>query len=198
MTKARARGGFTLVEVLVSLAIFALLAAAGAVVLGQTIDTRFAVKTNVDRVAALQRTRALLRADLAQATGRRTRAPTGRSLPRALMGPQVPGDPILVLARSGWTNPDAAPRSSLQRVEYRVVEGRLERRVSPYLDGSRAGPPQVLYRGVKDVAVTFVQDGAEAPGFIATADRPLPDAVRLVMTLDGFGRVEQLLPVAGA
>ncbi|WP_395943818.1 type II secretion system minor pseudopilin GspJ [Brevundimonas sp.] len=193
-----ARRGFTLVEVMVSLGIFALLAAAGGLVLSQTIDTRFAVRAETDRTGDLQRMRALLKADLAQAAPRRTRAPTGRPLPRALMGQQTPGDPILVLARNGWSNPEGAPRPSLQRVEYRVVEGRLERRVSPYLDGARSGPPQILYRGVADVAVTFIQDGAEAPAFIASSDRPLPDAVRIVMTLEGIGPVDQLFLVASA
>jgi general secretion pathway protein J len=114
------------------------------------------------------------------------------------MGQETPGDPILTLVRNGWSNPGEAARPSLQRVEYRVVDGRLERRVSPYLDGARAGPPQVLCRGVKDAVVTFIQDGSEAQAFSASSDRPLPDAVRIVMTLDGVGRLEQLFLVASA
>ena len=192
----RARGGFTLVEVLVALAVFALIAAAGALVLARTIDTRFIVHEHAERIAELQRMRALLKADLAQAAPRRTRAPTGRPLPRALMGQTVPGDPVLTLVRAGWSNPDGAARPSLQRVEYRVVEDRLERRASTYLDGARAGPPQVLYRGVSDVAVTFIQDGSEAPAFLASRDRPLPQAVRIVMTLEGLGRIDQLFAVS--
>ena len=77
-----------------------------------------------------------------------------------------------------------------------MVENRLERRASTYLDGARAGPPQVVYRGVSDVAVTFIQDGSEAPAFLASRDRPLPQAVRIVMTLDGLGRVDQLFAVS--
>lgn len=192
----RARDGFTLVEVLVALAVFALIAAAGALVLARTIDTRFVVHEHAERIAELQRMRALLKADLAQAAPRRTRAPTGRPLPRVLMGQMVPGDPALTLVRAGWSNPDGAARPSLQRVEYRVVEDRLERRASTYLDGARAGPPQVLYRGVSDVAVTFIQDGSEAPAFLASRDRPLPQAVRIVMTLEGLGRIDQLFAVS--
>lgn len=191
------RAGFTLVEVLVSLAVFALIAAAGAAVLGLSIDNRFAVKAATDRTADLQRMRGLLRADLGQAAARRSRGPTGRPMPQPISGPAAPGDPALVLTRAGWSNPGEQPRPSLQRVEYRLVEDRLERRVSTHLDGARPGPPQVLYRGVRDLTVAFVKDGQEAPAFITTADRPLPDAVRLTMTLEGYGRVEQLFLVGG-
>ncbi|MBX9802427.1 MAG: type II secretion system minor pseudopilin GspJ [Caulobacteraceae bacterium] len=185
------RKGFTLVEVMISLLIFAVLAGAGAAVLGVTIDNRFAVQAAGERVGDLQRMRGLLRADLGQATARRSRGPTGRPTPQPLAGAAAPGEPLLVLNRAGWSNPGEQTRPSLQRVEYRLVEDRLERRVSAHLDGSRPGPPQVLYRGVKDVTVLFVRDGEAAPAFISSIDRPLPDAVRIAMTLDGYGRVEQ-------
>jgi general secretion pathway protein J len=191
------RAGFTLVEVLISLLIFALIAAAGASVLSLSIDNRFAVKAASDRTAELQRTRALLRADLGQAAARRSRGPTGRPQPQPMMGAAAPGDPVLVLSRAGWSNPGEAARPSLQRVEYRLVEGRLERRVSSHLDGARPGPPQVLFEGVRDLTVTFLRDGTEAPAFITTLERPLPDAVRLTMTLEGYGPVEQLFLVGG-
>ncbi|WP_332640826.1 type II secretion system minor pseudopilin GspJ [Brevundimonas sp.] len=189
------RAGFTLVEVLISLMIFAMLAAAGAAVLGVTIDNRFAVKAASDRVGDLQRMRSLMRADLGQATARRSRGTTGRPVPQPIVGAAAPGDPILTLTRAGWSNPGEQARPSLQRVEYRLVEDRLERRVSSHLDGARPGPPQVLYRGVRDVAVAFVRDGQEAPAFISSTDRPLPDAVRIGMTVQGYGRIDQLFLV---
>lgn len=193
----RRREGFTLVEVLVSLLIFALIAAAGAAVLSLSIDNRFAIKAASDRTADLQRMRSLLKADLGQAAGRRSRGPTGRPVPQPMSGPAAPGDPVLVLTRAGWSNPGGQARPSLQRVEYRLVEGRLERRVSSHLDGARPGPPQVLYRGVRDLTVAFIKDGQEAPAYITTAERPLPEAVRIRMTLDGYGAVEQLFLVGG-
>lgn len=191
------RGGFTLVEVLVSLLIFALIAAAGAAVLSLSVDNRFAIKAATDRTADLQRMRGLLKADLGQATGRRSRGPSGRALPQPMTGALSPGEPALVLTRAGWTNPGERARPSLQRVEYRLVEDRLERRVSSHLDGARPGPPQVLYRGVRDLTVAFLKDGSEAPAYIPTSERPLPDAVRITMTLDGYGPVEQLFLVGG-
>jgi len=191
----KTRAGFTLVEVMISLLIFAMLAGAGAAVLSATIDNRFAIKAASDRVGDLQRMRGLLRADLGQATARRSRGPTGRPSPQPLIGAAAPGDPVLVLNRAGWSNPGEQARPSLQRVEYRLVGDRLERRASSHLDGARPGPPQVLYRGVSDVAVTFVRDGEAAPAFISSLDRPLPDAVRISMTVKGYGRIDQLFIV---
>lgn len=186
------RAGFTLVEVLIALAVFALIGGAGALVLSQAVDSRFAVKTASDRIAEIQRARALMRADIGQAVGRRTRTPTGRPLPQPMVAGQAPGEPLLVLTRAGWSNPGEEARPSLQRVEYRLVEDRLERRASRYLDGARPGPPQVLFRGVRQARATFVRDGSEAPAYIVSPDRPLPDAVKISLTLDGYGPVEQL------
>lgn len=191
----KTRAGFTLVEVMISLLIFAMLAGAGAAVLSASIDNRFAIKAASDRVGDLQRMRGLLRADLGQATARRSRGPTGRPSPQPLIGAAAPGDPVLVLNRAGWSNPGEQARPSLQRVEYRLVGDRLERRASSHLDGARPGPPQVLYRGVSDVAVAFVRDGEAAPAFISSLDRPLPDAVRISMTVKGYGRIDQLFIV---
>ncbi|MGV8929376.1 MAG: type II secretion system minor pseudopilin GspJ [Brevundimonas sp.] len=191
----KARAGFTLVEVMVSLLIFAMLAGAGAAVLSATIDNRFAIKSATDRIGDLQRMRSLMRADLGQATARRSRGPSGRPAPQPIIGPAAPGDPVLVLNRAGWSNPGEQARPSLQRVEYRVVENRLERRVFGHLDGARPGPPQVLFRGVRDVTVAFMRDGEAAPAFASNFDRPLPDAVRIGMTLEGYGRIDQLFIV---
>ena len=191
------RSGFTLVEVLVALLIFALIAAAGSAVLSLSIDNRFAIKAATDRTADLQRMRSLLKADLGQAAARRSRGPTGRPMTQPMSGPAAPGDPVLVLTRAGWSNPGERARPSLQRVEYRLVDNRLERRVSTHLDGARPGPPQVLYRGVRDLTVSFLKDGTEAPAYLTTPDRLLPDAVRVRMTLDGYGPVEQLFLVGG-
>lgn len=196
-TPTTVRSGFTLVEALVALMLFGLIAAAGTAVLSVSIDNRFAVRAATDRTAGLQRTRSLLKADLGQATSRRTRDRNGEPHPMALAGATAPGDPVLIVTRAGWSNADGAGRSSLQRVEYRLVGDRLERRVSPFLDGSRPGPPQLLLTGVTGLTVTFVQDGRET--LIPTAGptgRP-PDALRVELTLDGYGRLTQLFLIGG-
>lgn len=185
--------GFTLVELMVSLAVFGLIAAAGVAVLGMSVDNRVAVAAFSDRTAGLQQSRALMKADLAQAADRRVRGADGRPEPQAFGGGQ--GGVLLVLTRRGWSNPEEAPRASLQRVEYRVIDGRLERRVRTALDGAQTGSPQILQRGVRNARVTFIDRGMESPAWIARPDRALPDAVRLELVLDDYGEVSQLFLV---
>lgn len=189
------RAGFTLVEVLVALLIFAMLAAAGVAVLSVTVDNRRAIQSSSERTAALQRTRSILRADLAQAADRRVRDAEGRPV-EDLMSTGAEGD-LLRLTRRGWGNPSNRARPSIQQVQYAVVDGRLERRVHARLDGDRPGAPQVLFDGVRDASVTFIDDGTEAPVWNTTPERPLPDAIRIDLTLDGYGPVSQVFLVAG-
>lgn len=186
------RSGFTLVEALVALTVFALIAGAGAAILSVSIDNRLAIHSVSERTAALQRMRSLLKADLGQATNRRTRDRNGEPQPIALTGATGPGTPVLTLTRAGWSNPGGLGRSSLQRVEYRLVEDRLERRVSSFLDGSRPGPPQLLLSGVTDLTVSFVEDGRETALPVPGPSGGGPDAVRFGLTLEGYGSIDQL------
>lgn len=194
------RGGFTLVEMLVALAVFGLLAAAGAAVMGSTLSSQAAVKGRVERFADFQRLRATLRADLAQAAPRRTRDTTGMQAGVAFIG----GDPwggaserLFVVVRRGWENPDRAARPSLQYVEYRLAGGRLERRVRAALDGTALGPAQVLIDGVERGEVAFLHQGAWQTSWKGQSGVEIPRAVRLHLTVQGIGPVTQLFLAAG-
>lgn len=191
------REGFTLVEVLVAMAVFAMISAAGVMVLTQVMDARFAIKGHAARLADFQRTTAMLKSDVSQMTARRTRSVSGRPFVAPVMTGQSADQPLLSFVRAGWSNPEHDARPSLQRVEYRLVEGRLERLTYRHLDGGMPNPPQVLYRGVSDVRVSLLQGQSEGPGYLSSTERPLPDAVRIHMVLDGYGPVEMLIPVTG-
>ena len=188
------RAGFTLVEVLVALAIFAMIASAGVGLLSFAIDNRLAVRDASERTAAFQRARALMRADLGQAAPRRVRG--GDGAPQAAF--ELGGEALFAVTRRGWINPGEARRASMQRVEYRLVEGRLERRVRERLDGARPAEPQVLLENVESAQVTAILDGDPIADWRPVQNRPLPDAVRIDLTLEGYGPVSQLFMVAGA
>jgi general secretion pathway protein J len=187
VTAPQARAGFTLVEVLVALALFALIAAASITLLTVASTTRDAVAEQSARLFERQRARQLLKADIGQATARPVRGAGGEE--PALLGGD--GQRLLSVTRAGWWNHADRLRSSLQRIDYVLIDGRLERRAHRGVDGGPEPQPQVLLTDVQAVEVGFVSGGAETPQWPAQAARPLPDAVRVVLTLKRYGRVEQ-------
>jgi general secretion pathway protein J len=56
----------------------------------------------------------------------------------------------------------------------------------------------VLLEKVERAQVTAILDGDPIADWRPTRNRPLPDAVRIDLTLDGYGPVSQLFLVAGA
>lgn len=189
--------GFTLVEMLVALFIFSLLALAGVAVMGFTADNQTAVRSRVERLADFQRARALIRADLEQAAPRRTRDGSGFAARDAFQG----GDPgtgwLMAFVRRGWDNPDGAPRASLQYVEYRLTDGRLERRSRAALDGAALGEPQVLIDGVERAQIQFMGQGTWRGVWTSSGASPLPQVVALDMQIARIGHVRQLFLLPG-
>jgi general secretion pathway protein J len=190
--------GFTLVEMMVALLIFGLVAAAGVAVMSFSVDNQQVVRARTHRLGELQRARAALKADLAQAAQRPVRDALGQPATRSFgSGEHLTGGPLLQLVRRGWDNPDQAARPSLQAVEYRLTEGRLERRVRPALDGTEPGPPQVLLTGVREGRVAFLIRGQWVEALPNGVAQPLPQAVRLELTLADYGLLSQLFVVTG-
>lgn len=190
--------GFTLVEMMVALLIFGLISAAGVAVMSFSVDSQQVVRVRTHRLGELQRARSALKADLAQAAQRPVRDETGRPGARAFGGgEQAVGGALIQLVRRGWDNPDGDPRASLQAVEYRVREGRLERRARPGLDGAAYGDPQVLLTGVRDARVAFLVRGQWIETLPNGPRQPLPQAVRVDLTLDDYGALSQLFVVSG-
>lgn len=192
MTRDVARNGFTLVELMVALLIFGLLSASGVALLSFSVDTRAATSERIDALSAVLRTRSLLTSDLAQATPRLYRREDG-SVSQAFRGSE--DDVLLALVRRGWANDDGAPRASLQRVEYRLNDGRLERISYPHVDGSRTGTASVLLAGVRSVTLRYRIDGEWRDRWDALRPELMPQAVEAVILLDGAPELRQLFLV---
>ena len=189
--------GFTLVEVMVSLAIFGLLSAAGVGVMAYAVDNQGIVGERMDRLAEVQRARGVLRADLAQVAPRRVRNADGSEARAVFVGARS-GEPGILLAfvRRGWANPGDERRPSLQYVEYRIVDGQLERSTRTALDGGMPGTPQVLLTGVREAHIRYRVRGGwnEAWG---GSIQSVPEAIALELQLDGVGTLEQLFLLPG-
>jgi general secretion pathway protein J len=142
--------GFTIVELLVALLIFGMLAGAGVMLLRFSVDAQASAKTRLEALAASRRVESLLGADMAQAVPRATRNETGA------VTPAFEGSPDrFSLVRGGWDNLDGAARPSLQRVEYRLAGGRLERVQWPMLDGAAPEAPAAIVERVATLRLRY-------------------------------------------
>jgi general secretion pathway protein J len=175
--------GFTLAELLVALALFGMIAGAGVVLLAMGVNSRAASGERLAGQAAIVRTRALLGADLGQSAPRRWRDAAG--LPQPAFASEAGSGVLLRLVRRGWANEDGAARASLQRVEWRLNAGRLERRAAAMVDGTGPGEPALMMDGVQAARLRFFANGNWAASWPAPgqAQRPgaLPEAVEIVL-----------------
>ena len=180
----REGAGFTLVEVLIALTIFGMIAGAGVALLAFSVRAQGASGAALDDAGAVNRLSAILTADLAQAQDRPTRDRDGTLRPAMTGGA---GDvPMLRLVRAGWSNIDGSPRADLQKVEYRLANGAIERIGYPALDGAAPLPPTVLLDRVRQVAIRFRFAGAWSDRWEGNPAAALPQAVELTATrVDG-------------
>ena len=112
----RSRSGFTLVEVLIAMAITALVAAAAYAGLTNVLNGADRLRATGNRIRDLNRALALIDRDLRQVVERPVRDEFGAYQP-ALAGGPLAVFP-LSLTRAGWHNSLQQPRSELQRVHY--------------------------------------------------------------------------------
>ncbi|MEL6790304.1 MAG: type II secretion system minor pseudopilin GspJ [Pseudomonadota bacterium] len=159
--------GFTLVEVLISLLIFSLIATSTIYTLRIGVTAREQLAQSDARLREFQALRLLLKDDLAQLLPRGTRDEFGNPLSRGFQGGQTANarnfdadnTVLLRFVRHGWTNPDYAdPRPSIQRVEYVNQNGTLIRRVYPFPDEAADQPAQqrIMLSDLADVSAAFL------------------------------------------
>ena len=198
--------GFTLLELLVALAVFSIMAVAAYSGLRNVLYTRAAVEEQNRRLAAVQLAVYRLEQDIEQATPRGVRDEYGE--PQGALFGGTLSDDRLTLTRAGWDNPLGQPRASLQRVAYRLRDGRLWRLHWPVLDRGGLIEPRetLLLDRVRDFKVQFLdQDDWRddwSPPSSSTDDRKpdpdrLPRAVEIRLTLEDWGEITRLLPLPG-
>ncbi|HEX7820234.1 MAG TPA: type II secretion system minor pseudopilin GspJ [Sphingobium sp.] len=178
--------GFTLLELLVALMIFAMLSLAGVALLRGSVSAQGAVRQHLDRLADIQLTLATLESDLAQATVRISRTQTGTLAPAFFA--RVPGgkEPMLQFVRAGWGNPDNMARASIQKVEYWWRDRRIERIGYPHVDGAVPDAPAVLLSDVTALSLRLrdARGGWREDWAPAQPDL-MPRLVEMIVTRDG-------------
>ncbi|PTD17211.1 type II secretion system minor pseudopilin GspJ [Sphingomonas fennica] len=187
-----AEHGFTLVELMISLLIFGLLASAGVALLGFSVRAQEASRERLGEIAAIRRVGAIMTSDLAQAAPRMVRDEGGVRQVAFTGEGGGPGAVALGFVRRGWSNGGSAARASLQRVEYRLVDDRIERLTWPMLDGAQPSRPGTVIRGVKSLTMRYRRKGEWRDRWDPERPEAMPDAVEAVIDIEGIGPVRQL------
>jgi general secretion pathway protein J len=164
VTVAERCAGFTLVEVLVALAITAFVSAIAYSGLSTAIIGVEQTRAIADRTYEVNRAWMIISRDLRQFVPRPVRDEFGEPEPALQGGPAARF--LLSLTRTGWHNPNALPRSNLQRVNYRLEDGALWRETYPVLDraGDTAAQEVRLLEGVEYLTIAFLGSLAGAGG----------------------------------
>ena len=201
MSRQRA---FTLIEVLVAMTVFAVLAAMAYGTLNQTLLSAEILNERMDRLQAMQRTMRLLTDDLQQLAPRPVRDELGDNL-RPALDTDFQSGFVLELTRGGWSNPIVLPRGTLQRAAYRLEDGELIRYRWNTLDRTLSNEPAgvALLDGVESIQFRFFQENDEVveqwpplnqQGPLGARQRPR--AVEIILRLEDEGEITRLVEVA--
>jgi general secretion pathway protein J len=197
------QNGFTLLELIVALGIFALLAAMGYSGLNSVMTARQITTQHAERLSQLQMAFLWLGRDIEQAVDRSIRDEYGVVNP-AMRGVET-GLYQLELTRTGWRNPAGRARSNLQRVAYGLREGKLIRIYWNVLDRAQDSKPleSVLLDGVDKLELRFLTTGnkwqaswpsSQLGGVASTTP---PRVVEVTLETAAEGRITRLFRVPG-
>jgi general secretion pathway protein J len=195
--------GFTLLEVLIAVAIFAVVSTMALGGYNQLLTQSDRIDSNNARTRAIQLAVQRMVQDFAEIEPRPVREPLGAA-PEPVLRAEARSDRLAELTRAGWSNPAGVPRPTLQRVQYSIDDSKLRRDYWLALDRTLAAKPVsvVLLDQVKSAKLRFltsdrvwqeqwpVQGGTSSP-----YARPI--AVEITLELEDVGKLVRLVEVPG-
>lgn len=197
--------GFTLLEVLIAVAIFVVVGALAMGGYNELIKQSDIVERSNVRSRQVQSGIQRIVQDFATLEPRPVREPLGESFQPALRA-DARTEQLAEFTHSSWSNPAGLPRSTLQRVMYRMEDNKLRRDYWYVLDRTMAGEPAsaVLIDKVERASLRFLDSnrrwheqwpplGYSAPDVL----RLRPVAVEITLELEDWGEIKRLIEVSG-
>jgi general secretion pathway protein J len=197
--------GFTLVELLVALAIFAVIAVMAYGGLSTVLQVHSHLEQQGTQLAHLQIAFTWLERDLEQIVDRPIRDEYGEKQP-AIQGNLQQ----LELTRAGWRNPAQQPRSTLQRVTYHLEDKNLWRSYWQMLDRAQDSRPlQVdLLSNVTEFQLRYLDNNLQwheqwplletletSPTEVKNQIQPTLKAIEVTVNVRGWGQLIRLFRV---
>lgn len=190
--------GFTLLEMLLALVVFAMLGMATYSVLHNTVNSHEIIKLRNEQLTELQRAFVIIESDFVQLAQRKARV-NGEEPNEALFIAQeylFESEGIgFAFVRDGWTNPAMVlPRSEMQPVIYRLFEGQLQRLYFNFVDANFGAEPRIqpLLSEVESMTLEYF-DGKEWQESLT--EKSLPPLVKLIIESKVYGKIERIFPL---
>ena len=186
--------GFTLVEILIALFIFAIVSSIVAVSLRTVIDAQSGTERSSTEFRNLEMAWIIIANDIEQAVNRPIFNAEGRE-EAAFIGAQS----SMTFTHMGWRNPHGKLlRSTLQRTRYQLQGHSLLREIWSMLDQGDGARPSArpLLQNVASLYFQYLDDQGRVseiwPVVQQAAPTPLPRAVRVILALTDGRKMSQL------
>lgn len=192
--------GFTLLELVVAIGVFAVLSALAYGGLNSILRASTHTQEASAAMRDLQLAMSIIQQDLSQITARPVRDEFGEQ--QAALIAQTGADELIRFTRRGWRNPTQRPRSTLQRVTYRLEDKTLLRQYWQQLD--LAPNPQSislpLLDGIEEASLQFRNADGEStdswpPLGDGDASSSLPRAIEIHLQTARWGEIHRLIPL---
>lgn len=191
--------GFTLIEVLLSIFIMALIAQATTSLMSTVSNSNETISEKSVRINELQKAFSILEKDMTQMVPRHTRfsGTPSKSVLISGEGMYSSEGTGISFVRGGVLNPGAIlPRGEVIRVWYRLKEGKLERAVYPYPDTIVGFEPKYedLLTDVTSFKVRYYKYGNWVESWPDRINLPL--GVKVEVELKDYGKLNRVFPIA--
>lgn len=198
--------GFTLVEILIAMALFAVISVITYATLTSAINVSNHTSGVAKRLADIQRVLMLMERDLIQMAPRPVIDEYGEEQPAFLITDLSTEG--FEFTRGGYQNPARLNRSLLKRVAYEIRNDELYRRTWEVLDRATQTEPEFeesLMKGVTRFEITAYDDKWVEKWPPERSDSQqeagpdvLPRAVRIFMEVEDYGRFTVMVPGVGS